>query len=596
MSPGRRFLQRVRGAASNGWVVCTLIAGLSVAYYLSYYNCFLNVSDEGFLVNGALRVLDGQIPLADFHSYTPGRYYLLASLFALFGVNLATERLMWVVLMALRNILVFSVSKRLMSPAISLAVTLTVMLVPGPWYNTFCSLLMFWHLEVLFRYLERPGLRGAAACGLVAGAAMYFREEYLIYSLMAGFVAVLVAQFMGGGSPSESVVGAGLRRRVLTSARHFGLSVLVAVSCTLPLFLFYGLRGELDPVARRLGAGALTAANVTYEAFPFPSPSTLVRQFYELFKYWPRSFQVWFVNTWFAYLIVLVLAVGIGLAGFWITRWLRTRGSATRGTGFFLVLLAWTALTQLKVLQLPLFVYFLTVSPPVVVLVALLLTTAFGQLRGAWSPFPRPSDASAFGLARRLSVTLGLILASILVFSWSILVLYGLRCDICGTIGSKKADSGRLHTARADLILGADEAREIQDIIAEVQERTTPDATIFAFRQAMFYFLTERKNATTLDWITAVVSSDQEALDFIAEFRDHPPALQIVHANSWLVHVLSRSPCEVQRVLFDDYDLVARHGEYVLLERNPGSAGWTALQSELAARGLQPMTRAPDCE
>ena len=596
MSPGRRFLHRVRGAASADWTFYALIAGLSVAYYLSYYNRFLNVSDEGFLVNGALRVLDGQVPVADFYSYTPGSYYLLASLFTLFGVNLATERLMWVVLMALRNVLVFSVSKRLLSPAISLAVAVTVMLVPGPWYGTFYSLLMFWHLKVLFRYLERPGLRGAAACGLVAGAAMYFREEYLVYSLAAGIVAVLAAQILEGGGSARGLAGSSLWERVFTSAQHFGLTVVVAVSCTVPMFLLYALRGDLGPVAARLGPSTLAAVNVTYDAFPFPSPSTLVRHLWELFRYWPRSFHEWLANSLSAYLTVFVLVAGIGLACHQIAKRLRTRDADAQGTGFLLVLLTWAAFVGLRVINLPLFAYFLMVSQPVVVIGALLLVTACGLIRGARSYFTRPSDARASGLSHHLAVALGVILATILLFSWSILLLYGLRCDTCGTIGSRKADSGRLHTARADLFLSASEAREIQHIIADVQQRTTPEGTIFAFRQAMFYFLTERKNATTLDWITAVVSSDQEARDLVAAFSDHPPALQIVHANSWLVHVLSLCPCEVQQVLFDDYRLVARHGEYLILERSPGSDGWTALQNEFAARDLQPMTRAPGCE
>jgi hypothetical protein len=595
MNSGRRFLQRVRGIASAEWAGYTLIAVLSVAYYLSYYNAFLNLSDEGFLVNGAVRVLDGQVPLSDFYAYAPGRYYLLASLFVLFGVNLATERLMWVGLMALRNILVFSVSRRLMSPAISLAVALTVMLVPGPWYSTFGSLLIFLHLEVLFRYVERPALERAARCGIVAGVAMYFRGEYLIYSLVAGLVAVLVANFLHGGSSQHSAADGGLRPRVLTSARHIGVTVVAAALCTVPMLLFYGLRGELEVVARRLGPSALAIVDVTYDAFPFPPPSTLVRHFYELFRYWPRSFHVWFANSLCAYVTVLVMVVGIGLACYQIAERLGTRDADTRGTGFLVVLLAWAAFVELRVIHLPLFVYFLIVSQPVVVIGAVLLATILGQLTRAWAPSPRHSGVSNFGLGHAVRAVLGLILASILVFSWSSLMLYGLRCDVCGTIGSRKADSERLHTARADIILGADEASEIQGIITEVTERATPGETIFAFRQAMFYFLTERKNATTLDWITAVVSSEQEALDLIAHFRDHPPTLQIVHADSWLVYLLSECPCEVQEVLFDDYDIAARSPNYIILVRRPGSDGWTALQSELAARGLE-LTKAPGCE
>jgi len=67
---------------------------LSLAYYLSFYNYGLNLSDEGYLVYGAERLMSGQIPGADFHAYMPGRYLVLAFLFDLFGENIIVERLM----------------------------------------------------------------------------------------------------------------------------------------------------------------------------------------------------------------------------------------------------------------------------------------------------------------------------------------------------------------------------------------------------------------------------------------------------------------------------------------------------------------------
>ena len=73
-----------------------LIVVSSLVYYFSFHLSFINYGDEGYLVNGALRVLEGQVPLSDFSSYPPGRYYVLAGLFLLFGVNLATERIMWI--------------------------------------------------------------------------------------------------------------------------------------------------------------------------------------------------------------------------------------------------------------------------------------------------------------------------------------------------------------------------------------------------------------------------------------------------------------------------------------------------------------------
>src|SRR5215469_3955467 len=55
--------------------------------YLYIFRHFTTIEpDEGIVLQGATRILDGQVPYRDFFSfYTPGSFYLVAALFRVFG-------------------------------------------------------------------------------------------------------------------------------------------------------------------------------------------------------------------------------------------------------------------------------------------------------------------------------------------------------------------------------------------------------------------------------------------------------------------------------------------------------------------------------
>ena len=60
--------------------------------YLLQGNIGINLADEGYLWYGALRTSLGDIPIRDFQSYDPGRYFWVAAWFKIFGSGIMLLR------------------------------------------------------------------------------------------------------------------------------------------------------------------------------------------------------------------------------------------------------------------------------------------------------------------------------------------------------------------------------------------------------------------------------------------------------------------------------------------------------------------------
>jgi 4-amino-4-deoxy-L-arabinose transferase-like glycosyltransferase len=74
------------------WAIVVVAFVLATAYLLLFRRIGL-VPDEGTILQGAQRVLDGQVPYRDFFSlYTPGSFYFLALLFKIFGDSIIVAR------------------------------------------------------------------------------------------------------------------------------------------------------------------------------------------------------------------------------------------------------------------------------------------------------------------------------------------------------------------------------------------------------------------------------------------------------------------------------------------------------------------------
>src|SRR5437879_10994456 len=110
-------IARQAPVAGLGWRHVS--AGILVlGYFLaSAFLSPVNIQDEGFAVYGATRVLNGEIPYRDFLiEYPPGIFYLLASVFKIFGTSLLVERMCDAVTRTIIVVLVYSIAGKISSP------------------------------------------------------------------------------------------------------------------------------------------------------------------------------------------------------------------------------------------------------------------------------------------------------------------------------------------------------------------------------------------------------------------------------------------------------------------------------------------------
>jgi hypothetical protein len=87
--PINTILRHKRGA-----IMCASIFVALTCFFFFISRVTVNVYDEGLILTGAFRILNGDIPSRDFYVvYGPGQFYILAGLFKVFGTNVLVARI-----------------------------------------------------------------------------------------------------------------------------------------------------------------------------------------------------------------------------------------------------------------------------------------------------------------------------------------------------------------------------------------------------------------------------------------------------------------------------------------------------------------------
>src|SRR5437899_1314572 len=111
-----RLAPRVREHFSRDRQIALFIFLSSLGYLLLFRRYTTMEPDEGIVLQGAQRILRGQVVYRDFFSYfTPGSYYWLAFLFKIFGSSFTLARTVLAVIGAGFSVVSYMLMRRVCS-------------------------------------------------------------------------------------------------------------------------------------------------------------------------------------------------------------------------------------------------------------------------------------------------------------------------------------------------------------------------------------------------------------------------------------------------------------------------------------------------
>ena len=164
------------------WVGLAFLLG-SFAYLCLFSRYTTIEPDEGIVLEGAQRILRGEVPYRDFFSfYTPGSYYLQALLFKIFGNSLPAARVGLAACGAVVSLLTYLIALRFTKRSIALSIALLTTLTTVPfrflvlhnWYSTLWACLA---LYCAIRLLESTNLGWPLGVGTFAAFTVLFEQS-----------------------------------------------------------------------------------------------------------------------------------------------------------------------------------------------------------------------------------------------------------------------------------------------------------------------------------------------------------------------------------------------------------------------------------
>jgi hypothetical protein len=201
--------------SARDWGIAALLFAFSILYLWPFLNFTILFPDEGITLQGAQRILNGQVLYRDFFTfYTPGSYYWTALRFELLGTSFFAGRVVLLVYGGVISVALYMLARRLCSRWVA-ALTAYLSLVIGlpyrflvlhNWDSTALTVLA---LYAVVRWVESSHHAWAFATGTLVAMTCLFEQSKgagLVFGLALG--SLLLARY---GRRSDLFRGLSLR-------------------------------------------------------------------------------------------------------------------------------------------------------------------------------------------------------------------------------------------------------------------------------------------------------------------------------------------------------------------------------------------------
>jgi hypothetical protein len=513
-----------------------------------------NPYDEGFVVFGAVRVLNGDVPYRDFWTqHAPGQFYLVALLFKVFGVSLLTERI-WdasvragIMLLAFLTIRLWARPSHAFAGWTACGIWLAILGSPGfPLFPALLLCLLGVHFAIhYFRESQNPGF--LCASGLCIGLAALFRHDLGFYAALGVTLAISAHVFAASHRPSR-------RGALLRALFPFGAGVALMF---VPVALLLAMTVPIDDLVFSLFVVPATIYP-SVRSLPFPSVAHIADAMLQGETLLPAISLV-------AYASIAAVAAGLW---FWISLVRlassndRSRLEAAPLISSCLLLSLTVGLMYLKGLVRVSPLHLVQSTVPAIIL----LGSLAGRLRFGSVP-------------ARVAVLLAVVAMAIPTAS----AFFAIVANIERTVIATAIQDHPIWCRPAEGLerLGCFRAENRTDAMRYIVEHTTPGEVVYVgvgrhdkilINDVMFYFLTARKAPTKWHQLhPGVQTTEAVQARMIAEFRANMPRY-IVLDSTWdsdnepNQSAVSSGVTSFDRFLHNHYQPVASFGKIAILK------------------------------
>jgi hypothetical protein len=237
------------------------VAVLALGYHLAFRHVGLSLWDEGFFWYGAQRVAIGEVPLRDFQSYDPGRYYLPAAMMRGLGSSgIVAARIGNAVILALVTVMLMRVVARAgrelgAGEASIVGIAFVAWMIPDFKAADFLACAIM--LAAAARLSEKSSFARIFAIGCAVGFAAWIGRNHGVYGALGSIAVMLFARHRRADWPGDG-----------RAASSFTAGVFIGY---LPMLISLVLApGQPDELVA--GIGRIISSGSTNIALPLPRP------------------------------------------------------------------------------------------------------------------------------------------------------------------------------------------------------------------------------------------------------------------------------------------------------------------------------------